>query len=98
MGEGRPLSNTVTLFIYNHLHDWFTFDRYLLNGHYGPGKGSALRMQRSSRQTRAHSNTNIMTAKVQGSMGTQSSGNKPTLEEWIRAPSGCVAINLQPKE
>ena len=39
-----------------------------------------------------------MTAKVQGSMGTQSSGNKPTLEEWIRAPSGCVAINLQPKE
>ena len=98
MGEGRPLSNTVTLFIFNHLHDWFTFDRYLLNGHYGPGKGSALRMQRSSRQTWAHSNTNIMTAKVQGSMGTQSSGNKPTLEEWIRAPSGCVAINLQPKE
>lgn len=38
MGEGLPLSNTVTLFIFNHLHDWFTFDRYLLDGHYGPGK------------------------------------------------------------
>lgn len=78
--------------------DWFTFDKYLLNGHYRPGAVSALRMQRSTRQTWTHSNTNIMTEKVQGSMGTQSSGNQPTLEEWIRAPNGCVAINLGPKE